>query len=130
MNSFENIITKIENGGLPYATGLHFSQAQINEIETLLESRKTEIDNYFNNHIRPKLDQSENTDRELRKWVLTFEHSYSERILDAIEFLKGCEDLAKGKELWLMFRGKNQEKLRAMQDFIETGSEASLVKGL
>ena len=56
MNSFENIIAKIKNGGFPSVTGLHFSQAQINEIEVLLESRKSDITNYFNCNIRSRLD--------------------------------------------------------------------------
>lgn len=67
--------------------------------------------------------------RELREWAIAYERT-PKRVLEAIEFLQGCEDIDKGKEFWLSFSPKSPEKLRMLQDFIETGSEDLLEKGL
>lgn len=59
MKTFENVIAQIKKGGFPSVTGLYFTQSQINEIETLLEGRKSEITTYFNSTIKPRLAKTQ-----------------------------------------------------------------------
>lgn len=55
-NNYNELLLQIKSGVLPAVTGMHFSQDQIDEIESALEDRKSRIAEYFNSCIKPRLD--------------------------------------------------------------------------
>lgn len=54
---YELFIDQIKAGKLPSTTGLHFSGAQVEEIEIALKERKNEISDYFTGCIETRLEE-------------------------------------------------------------------------
>lgn len=53
--NYEIYVAQLKEGKLPNVTGLHFTPSQAAQIETLLNSRKKQMDNYYTFCVVPRI---------------------------------------------------------------------------